>query len=196
MLTHIYCACFKGRVTCRASHLVSMDFRTLCFCRPEGLAFSAVTIFQIGANMYKAFGGFAKFDRRYSPMTPRDSNNLKAKERNHVDCVAFEGQLFVDLMILYLGSRHLFVRTRFVRFLWLGFGSLLVPGRSSRWTFRFRCFNHNAQSLVQKTQRTAEGKGYKGKNGRTKYSHHEVKIIQYIQKTPMTMCKCGKQHLG
>ena len=103
-----------------------MDFRTLCFCRPEGLAFSAVTIFQIGANMYKAFGGFAKFDRRYSPMTPRDSNNLKAKERNHVDCVAFEGQLFVDLMILYLGSRHLFVRTRFVRFLWLGFGSLLI----------------------------------------------------------------------
>ena len=103
---HAYCACFKRRVTCRASNLSyvpwdlwclashtanpgleCMDFRTLCFCRPEGLAFTAVTIFQIGTNMYKAFGGFAKFDRRYLPMTPRDSNNLKeeAKERNEVN---------------------------------------------------------------------------------------------------------------
>ena len=121
-------------------------------------------------------------------MTPRDSNNLKeAKETNQFNCVAFKGQLLVDLMILYLGSRHLFVRTRFVRFLWLGLGSLLVPGRSSRWPFR--CFNHNAQSLVQKTWRTAEGKGYKGENGRTKYSHHDFKLYK---KTPMAMCKCRK----
>ena len=41
------------------------------------------------------------------PTTPRDSNNLKAKERNQANCVAFKGQLLVDLMILYLGSRHL-----------------------------------------------------------------------------------------
>ena len=87
-----------------------MDFRTLCFWRPEGLAFTAVAIFQIGTNMYKAVGGFAKFDRRYLPMTPRDSNNKKeTMERNQVNSVfPLKGQLLVDLMILYLGSRHLF----------------------------------------------------------------------------------------
>ena len=122
-----------------------------------------------------------KFDRRYLPTTPRDSNNLKAKERNQVNCVAFKGQLLVDLMILYLGSRHLFVRTRFVRFLWLGLGSLLVPGRSSRWFFNF---DNNAQFLVQKTWRTAEGKGYKGENKRTKYSHHEVKFYKKLPWRP------------
>ena len=43
-------------------------------------------------------------------MTPRDSNNnLKAKERNRVNSVfPLKGQLLIDLMILYLGSRHLF----------------------------------------------------------------------------------------
>ena len=43
-------------------------------------------------------------------MTPRDSNNnLKTKERNQVNSVfPLKGQLLIDLMILYLGSRHLF----------------------------------------------------------------------------------------
>ena len=78
---------------CALGPLVSMDFRTLCFCRPEGLAFTAVTIFQTSdyrckhVQMCKAFGGFAKFDRRYLPMTPRDSNTLKAKERNQLNSV-------------------------------------------------------------------------------------------------------------
>ena len=74
-------------MTCRASNLCNAPWDlwsawTSVLCVSVGLAFPAVAIFQIGTNMYRAFGGFAKFDRRYLPMTPRDSNNLKAKERN------------------------------------------------------------------------------------------------------------------
>ena len=32
---------------CALGPLVSIDFRTQCFCRPEGLAFTAVSIFHL-----------------------------------------------------------------------------------------------------------------------------------------------------
>ena len=90
-------------------------------------------------------------------MTPRDCNNiLKAKGRNQVNSVfPLKGQLLIDLMILYLGSRHLFevillhlleVRTQ-VWFIGFSYDQLVWAAWGSR-TERIRS-TRNASQMLQ-----------------------------------------------